>query len=140
MIIEKNNSTVEQKALGYLRLMTGDGASDFHDGQLEAIVALLQNNRQMLVVQKTGWGKSAVYFIATKLLVGQSRGPSIIISPLIALMRNQIQSAARLGLKIVTINSSLSQQERAENETKIAARQMADRTKVISCFRRHLSC
>ncbi len=80
---------------------------------------LVNNHKKMLVVQKTGWGKSAVYFISTKLLRQQGRGPSIIISPLIALMRNQIDSAKRLGLDIVTINSSLSKQERGVNENKI---------------------
>ena len=115
---------IEQQALAHLRSMTNNATTQFHDGQLEAIVELAQNNRQMLVVQKTGWGKSAVYFIATKLLVDQERGPSIIISPLIALMRNQIQSAARLGVRVVTVNSSLSKAERAANEAKIADRQV----------------
>ncbi len=115
---------IEQQALAHLRSMTNDPATQFHNGQLEAIVELAQNNRQLLVVQKTGWGKSAVYFIATKLLVDQGRGPSIIISPLIALMRNQIKSAARLGVRVVTVNSSLSKQERAANEAKIAARKV----------------
>jgi ATP-dependent DNA helicase RecQ len=110
---------IEQQALAHLRSMTNNSTTQFHDGQLEAIVELTQNNRQMLVVQKTGWGKSAVYFIATKLLVDQGRGPSVIISPLIALMRNQIQSAARLGLNVATVNSSLSPQERDVNEAKI---------------------
>ncbi len=115
---------IEQEGLSHLQTMTNNPAVQFHDGQLEAIIELVQNSRQMLVVQKTGWGKSAVYFIATKLLVDRGRGPSIIISPLIALMRNQIQSAAQLGLRVVTINSSLSQQERAANEAKIINRQV----------------
>ncbi len=112
---------IEQQAVTHLRMMTNNPSAQFHDGQLEAIMELVTNHRQMLVVQKTGWGKSAVYFIATKLLIDQGKGPSIIISPLIALMRNQIQSAARLGVRVVTINSSLSQQERAGNEAKIIA-------------------
>ncbi|MFT6905279.1 MAG: ATP-dependent DNA helicase RecQ [Oleiphilaceae bacterium] len=115
---------VEQQALTHLRAMTNKPTAQFHEGQLEAIVELAINNRQMLVVQKTGWGKSAVYFIATKLLIAQNRGPSIIISPLISLMRNQIQSAARFGLRVVTINSSLSREERAENESRITSRQV----------------
>ncbi|MFX5053549.1 DEAD/DEAH box helicase, partial [Acinetobacter baumannii] len=65
----------------------------------------------LLVVQKTGWGKSAVYFIATKLLRMQGKGPTIIISPLIALMRNQIERAGQLGLKVVSINSSQSPEQ-----------------------------
>lgn len=106
---------IEQRALEHLRTMTNSPATQFHEGQLEAIVELAQNNRQMLVVQKTGWGKSAVYFIATKLLRDKSGGPSIIISPLISLMRNQIQAAKKLGLNIATINSSLSPAERKLN-------------------------
>jgi len=115
---------IKQQALAHLRAMTNKPSAEFHDGQLEAIVELAVNNRQMLVVQKTGWGKSAVYFIATKLLIEQNKGPSIIISPLISLMRNQIQSAARFGLRVVTINSSLSREKRAENENKITSRQV----------------
>jgi ATP-dependent DNA helicase RecQ len=122
--IEKDDTMIEQKALAHLRAMTNNPQAQFHEDQLEAIVELAQNNRQMLVVQKTGWGKSAVYFIATKLLIEQNKGPSIIISPLIALMRNQIQSAARLGLRVLTVNSSLSPQERAANEAKIINRQV----------------
>ena len=56
---------IKQQALAHLRAMTNKPSAEFHDGQLEAIVELAVNNRQMLVVQKTGWGKSAVYFIAT---------------------------------------------------------------------------
>ncbi len=115
---------IEQSALAHLRTMTSSPSAQFHDGQLEAIIELAQNSRQMLVVQKTGWGKSAVYFIATKLLREQGKGPSIIISPLIALMRNQIQSAARLGVIVATVNSSLSQQERVINEAKITSGQV----------------
>lgn len=110
---------IEQRALSHLRTMTSNLSAQFHDGQLEAITELVENSRQMLVVQKTGWGKSAVYFIATKILRDNNKGPSIIISPLIALMRNQIQSAARLGLKVATMNSSLSQHERTANESMI---------------------
>ena len=99
--------------------MTKNPAAQFHKGQQEAIVELVQHNRRMLVVQKTGWGKSAVYFIACKLLLEQGRGPAIIISPLIALMRNQILSAERIGLDVVTVNSSLKKNERDDNERKI---------------------
>src|SRR5690606_24420382 len=115
---------IKHQALIHLQSITNNADAQFHDGQLDAILELSQNNSQMLVVQKTGWGKSAVYFIATKLLVDQGRGPSIIISPLIALMRNQIQSATKLGLRVVTVNSSLSPEERNNNEKKIASRQV----------------
>lgn len=111
---------IEQQSLAHLRIMTNNPEAQFHSGQLEAIVELVLHNRQMLVVQKTGWGKSAVYFIACKLLLEQGRGPAIIISPLIALMRNQIMSAGRLGLNVVTVNSALTTAERKENEHRIA--------------------
>jgi ATP-dependent DNA helicase RecQ len=115
---------IEQRALAHLRTMTNNASAQFHDGQLEAITELVENRRQMLVVQKTGWGKSAVYFIATKLLREQGNGPSIIISPLIALMRNQILSAGRLGLSVATVNSSLSKNERSTNEDLITGGQL----------------
>lgn len=79
--------------------------SNFREGQLEAILAVV-NKQKTLVIQKTGWGKSIVYFIATKLLREQGSGPAVIISPLLALMHNQIDAAAKLGLDVVTINSN----------------------------------
>lgn len=103
---------MKNKALALLREMTGNPSAEFHDGQLEAILELVNNHSQLLVVQKTGWGKSAVYFIATKLLRMQGRGPAIIISPLIALMRNQIERATQLDLNVVTVNSDQSKEER----------------------------
>lgn len=107
---------MEELALNLLREMTKNPHANFHTDQYEAIFELAQNKKKLLVVQKTGWGKSAVYFITAKILRQQGKGPSIIISPLIALMRNQVESAARLGLNVVTINSSLSQDERTANE------------------------
>ena len=77
----------------------------FREGQLEAIQAVLENKR-LLVVQKTGWGKSLVYFLATKMIRKKSSKFSLIISPLLVLMDNQIDSASRLGLYVKTINSS----------------------------------
>lgn len=114
---------IEQRSLAHLRVMTQNPAAQFHTGQLEAIVELVEHNRQLLVVQKTGWGKSAVYFIACKLLLEEGGGPAIIISPLIALMRNQVLSAGRLGLDVVTVNSSLKKNERDENEREIVGGQ-----------------
>lgn len=84
--------------------MFGENAC-FKDGQWEAIESVLINKRA-LVVQKTGWGKSAVYFIATKFLREQGKGPTILISPLLSLMSNQIESAEKLGLKAASINSN----------------------------------
>lgn len=76
------------------------------DDQWTAIEALVVHRRRALVVQRTGWGKSAVYFIAAKLLRAQGRGPTVIVSPLLALMRNQVEAAARAGVRAQTINSS----------------------------------
>ena len=95
----------DERAHQLLRDLAGPGAT-FRDGQLEAIGLLLAGKR-VLVVQRTGWGKSAVYFIGAKLLRERGGGPTLVLSPLIVLMRNQIEAAERLGLDAVTINSSL---------------------------------
>jgi len=87
-----------------LNKMYGLG-SEFRSGQLDAIKSVVDGNRT-LVVQRTGWGKSTVYFIATKILRDRGYGVSILISPLLSLMRNQIESAAKLGITAETINSS----------------------------------
>ena len=92
-------------ALQLLRLGTQNPAAAFRDGQEEAIQHVVDGRGRLLVVQKTGWGKSSVYFIATKLLREQGLGPAILISPLLALMRNQIAAAERMGVRAVTINS-----------------------------------
>jgi len=76
------------------------------DDQWTAIDSLVNQRKRMLVVQRTGWGKSAVYFIAAKLLRESGEGPSIIVSPLLALMRNQVEAAARAGIRAATINSA----------------------------------
>jgi ATP-dependent DNA helicase RecQ len=93
------------RGLELLRLGTQSPAAVFHDGQEEAIQHVVDGRGRLLVVQKTGWGKSSVYFIATKLLREQGMGPAILISPLLALMRNQIAAAERMGVRAVTINS-----------------------------------
>ena len=92
-------------ALDHLREMLGPDAS-FRPGQLEAIEAVARDRGRVLLVQRTGWGKSAVYFIATKLLREQGAGPTLLVSPLLALMRNQIEMAARIGVRAETINST----------------------------------
>jgi ATP-dependent DNA helicase RecQ len=92
-------------ALAHLRAMLGSDA-DFRPGQLEAIEAVAGKRSRVLLVQRTGWGKSAVYFIATKLLREQGAGPTLLVSPLLALMRNQIEMAGRLGVRAETINST----------------------------------
>ena len=78
--------------------------AEFRDGQLDAIIAAVDGKR-VLVVQQTGWGKSVVYFIASKLRREQGMGVTVLISPLLALMRNQIENAEKIGLKALTINS-----------------------------------
>ena len=76
------------------------------EDQWTAIEALVAQHRRALVVQRTGWGKSAVYFVATALLREQGAGPTVIVSPLLALMRNQIDAAIRAGIVAVTVNSA----------------------------------
>ena len=88
-----------------LRLLAGADARLRAD-QWTAIEALVTGRRRALVVQRTGWGKSAVYFVATALLRARGAGPTVIISPLLALMRNQVSAAARAGTRAVTVNSS----------------------------------
>ncbi|HEU4331171.1 MAG TPA: RecQ family ATP-dependent DNA helicase [Lapillicoccus sp.] len=80
--------------------------ADFREGQLEAIEALVADRRRVLVVQRTGWGKSAVYVVATELLRAAGAGPTIIVSPLLALMRDQVAAAERAGVRAVTMNSA----------------------------------
>ena len=80
-------------------------AARLREDQWTAISALVAG-RRALVVQRTGWGKSAVYFLATALLRARGAGPTVIVSPLLALMRNQIDAAARAGIRARTINSS----------------------------------
>ncbi|MEV6395840.1 RecQ family ATP-dependent DNA helicase [Streptomyces sp. NPDC051907] len=82
------------------------GEARLREDQWRAIEALVADKRRALVVQRTGWGKSAVYFVATSLLREQGSGPTVIVSPLLALMRNQVEAAARAGIRARTINSS----------------------------------
>ena len=97
---------VDAEALELLRRLTGRDDAVFHDGQLEAIRALVADRRRALVVQRTGWGKSAVYFIATLLLRRRGTGPALLVSPLLALMRDQVAAAARAGVRAVALNSA----------------------------------
>ncbi|MFD1714824.1 RecQ family ATP-dependent DNA helicase [Amnibacterium flavum] len=89
-----------------LRELVGRPDAVFHDGQFEAISALVDDARRALVVQRTGWGKSAVYFVATRLLRQRGAGPTLLVSPLLALMRDQVAAAARAGVRAVSINSA----------------------------------
>src|SRR6185437_4139145 len=93
------------RALQLLRIGSGLENAIFREDQEEAIRHLVEARGRLLVVQRTGWGKSFVYFIATKLLRDDGNGPALLVSPLLALMRNQIAAAARIGVRAVTINS-----------------------------------
>lgn len=98
------------EALAHLEALTGRADARFRPDQLEAITALVADRRRVLMVQRTGWGKSAVYFIATRLLRARGSGPTIILSPLLALMRNQIDAAA---LDLLTSTAPASTTSRA---------------------------
>src|ERR1700748_1825524 len=98
--------TLDAEALERPRALSADPAAAFRSGQLEAIRDVVADRARVLCVQRTGWGKSAVYFVATSLLREASAGPTLIVSPLLALMRNQIAAAQRLGLRAHTINST----------------------------------
>jgi ATP-dependent DNA helicase RecQ len=93
-------------ALDRLRALTGVAGAEFRPDQLEAIRDVVEDRARVLCVQRTGWGKSAVYFVATALLREAGAGPTLIVSPLLALMRNQIAAAERLGLRAHTVNST----------------------------------
>jgi ATP-dependent DNA helicase RecQ len=97
--------TTREQAQTVLEQLAGPRAT-LRDDQWTAIEALVVHRRRALVVQRTGWGKSAVYFIAAKLLRTQGLGPTVIVSPLLALMRNQVAAAERAGVHAATINSS----------------------------------
>ncbi|MFZ7344481.1 RecQ family ATP-dependent DNA helicase [Avibacterium volantium] len=93
------------RAIELLRIGTGNPNAEFREGQLEAISTIVDGSNRLLVVQKTGWGKSFVYFIATKLLREQGKGTALLISPLLSLMRNQIAAAKKMGFNALSINS-----------------------------------
>ncbi|GAA1912451.1 RecQ family ATP-dependent DNA helicase [Microbacterium aoyamense] len=100
------NDDTRSASLETLRALVGRDDADFHEGQFEAISALVDDGSRALVVQRTGWGKSAVYFVATLLRRRMGAGPTVIVSPLLALMRDQIAAAQRAGVRAVAINST----------------------------------
>ncbi|GLW07930.1 ATP-dependent DNA helicase RecQ [Microtetraspora sp. NBRC 13810] len=102
---EFEDGTLREEAEARLRALAGEHAR-LRDDQWAAIEALVVERTRVLVVQRTGWGKSAVYFIATALLRELGEGPTVIVSPLLALMRNQIAAAERAGIHAATINSA----------------------------------
>jgi len=89
-----------------LQAAVRDEKAFFRKGQWEAIDALVNRRKRLIVVQRTGWGKSSVYFISTRILRDQGAGPTLIVSPLLALMRNQVEAAGRLGIRADSINSA----------------------------------
>ena len=93
------------QALDLLRRGTGIADANFRPGQDEAIRHVVDGRGRLLVVEKTGWGKSFVYFIATRLLREAGRGPALLVSPLLSLMRNQILAAERMGVRAARITS-----------------------------------
>src|SRR6185369_2626708 len=93
-----------QRAETLLRDMLGPEAR-FREGQLEAILETVERRDRALLIQRTGWGKSLVYFIATRLLRDAGSGPTLLISPLLSLMRNQIDMAKRIGIRAERIDS-----------------------------------
>jgi len=97
---------VRRDAERHLRVLVGRDDAELREDQWRAIEALAVGHQRALVVQRTGWGKSAVYFVATLLLRAEGAGPTVIVSPLLALMRNQIAAAERAGIRAVTINST----------------------------------
>lgn len=99
------NANTSAVARELLRRALGAEAT-FRDGQLESILSLVDARARLFLVQRTGWGKSLVYFIATRILRDRGAGPTLLISPLLALMRNQIAAAERIGVKALSINSS----------------------------------
>ena len=117
---------MKQQALRLLRQALGKPEAAFRDGQWEAISALILDKSQLLVVQRTGWGKSVVYFLATRLLRDQGKGPTLLISPLLALMRNQVDMAERLGVRAATINSA-----NRDDWQKIQARLLAGEVDIL---------
>ena len=101
----RDDAALRDEAEKYLQALAGEHAR-LREDQWTAISALVADGRRALVVQRTGWGKSAVYFVATALLRARGAGPTVIVSPLLALMRNQVEAAERAGIRARTINSA----------------------------------
>lgn len=102
---DPDRAALRSRADELLTALAGPDAT-LREDQWSAIEALVADRRRALVVQRTGWGKSAVYFIAARLLRELGAGPTVIVSPLLALMRNQVEAAARAGVRAATINSA----------------------------------
>lgn len=100
------DTAIDTDALDLLRRLTGHPASELRADQLDVIRRLVGGRERVLLVQRTGWGKSAVYFIATRVRRDRGAGPTLLVSPLLALMRNQVDAAARMGVRATTLNSA----------------------------------
>jgi ATP-dependent DNA helicase RecQ len=109
VMADDDEAMLRKEAEGHLRALAGEHAR-LREDQWAAISALVVRRQRALVVQRTGWGKSAVYFIATALLRERGEGPTVIVSPLLALMRNQVEAAERAGITARTINSANTQE------------------------------
>ena len=118
--------TLAADATRVLRRLVGRPDAEFREGQLEAVEALVGARQRVLVVQRTGWGKSAVYFVSTALRRAQGAGPTVIVSPLLALMRDQIAAAERAGIRAVSMNSA-----NAEEWGQVSAALAADEVDVL---------
>jgi ATP-dependent DNA helicase RecQ len=114
------------EALAVLRELTGRPGAVFREGQDAAVAALVERSQRALVVQRTGWGKSAVYFVSTALLRRRGKGPTLLVSPLLALMRDQVAAASRAGIRAVEISSA-----NATEWDDVAARLAADDVDVL---------
>src|SRR4051794_17496575 len=120
------SSSVGEDALAVLRELTGRPDAVFREGQDVAVAALVEQGQRALVVQRTGWGKSAVYFVSTALLRRRGTGPTLLVSPLLALMRDQVAAASRAGIRAVEISSA-----NATEWDDVAARLAADEVDVL---------
>jgi ATP-dependent DNA helicase RecQ len=116
---------LHEEANQALRTLVGPGA-EFRADQFEAISALVADRRRVLVVQRTGWGKSAVYFVATRMLRDRGAGPTLLVSPLLSLMRNQIEAGERGGVRSARITS-----DNTDDWEKIVADLDADRVDLL---------
>ena len=118
-------SELQDEANRALQVLVGPQA-EFRPDQFEAIEALVADRRRVLVVQRTGWGKSAVYFVATRLLRARGAGPTLLVSPLLSLMRNQIEAGERGGVRAARITS-----DNTDDWEKVVADLDADRVDLL---------
>jgi ATP-dependent DNA helicase RecQ len=118
-------SELHEEANRALRALVGT-ETEFRPDQFEAIEALVADRRRVLVVQRTGWGKSAVYFVATRMLRDRGAGPTLLVSPLLSLMRNQIEAGERGGIRAARITS-----DNQDDWEKVVADLDADRVDLL---------